>query len=51
MTNDALARMEIVARLVEQGWDVLNMEAVRFVVLSIDLQMKSPAKKQGEAVD
>lgn len=51
MTNGALARMENEARLVAQGWEVLNMKAVRFVVLSTDLQMKSPANEQGEAVD
>jgi hypothetical protein len=51
MTNGALAPMEIEARLVAKGWDVLNMKAVRFVVLIIDLQMKSPSNEKGEAVD
>ena len=47
MTNDAFARVEIDALLVAQGWDVLNTNAVRFVVLKIDLQVKSPANEQG----
>jgi hypothetical protein len=51
MTNDAIARLGIDARPVAQGWEVLNMKVVRFVVLSIDLQMKSLANERAEAVD
>lgn len=47
MTNDAFARLEVDARLVAQGWDVLNAKATQCVVLNFDLQVKSPANEQG----